>query len=90
MQSQFINRRSGHSWPCAGFFISRREYLMKLVLRAGCKGADVRKWQLFLIGQKMMLTKADGVFGNELDSCWGGHFINRPDGMHFEVARLNS
>lgn len=28
------------------------------------------------------------AIANELGFSWGGHYRNRPDGMHFEVARL--
>lgn len=34
------------------------------VLRIGMKGADVRKWQYFLIGQGMPLQVADGIYGD--------------------------
>ncbi len=33
------------------------------ILRNGCKGKDVTRWQLFLIGQKCLRDVADGVFG---------------------------
>jgi Putative peptidoglycan binding domain/D-alanyl-D-alanine carboxypeptidase len=35
------------------------------VLRTGMKGADVRKWQLFLIGQGLPLPTADSIFGGQ-------------------------
>ncbi|MEI6205516.1 MAG: M15 family metallopeptidase [Desulfuromonadales bacterium] len=37
---------------------------MNRVLRTGCRGPDVKKWQYFLIGQSSLPGNADGVFGD--------------------------
>jgi hypothetical protein len=42
---------------------------MNQVLRRGSKGADVRKWQFFLIGQGFLQGKADSVFGDQTFSA---------------------
>jgi len=43
------------------------------ILRENMSGVDVVAWQNFLRGR--------GFY-------WGGHFSGRPDGVHFEVARV--
>jgi len=33
------------------------------ILRRGCEGEDVRRWQHFLLGQELLDGAVDGVFG---------------------------
>ena len=66
------------------------------ILRRGSRGAAVRRWQYFLIGRRHLPAPAgaEGSVRELVDIAnahgffWGGHFKGRPDGMHFEVAKL--
>jgi hypothetical protein len=54
--------------PATLFFLLIWRYSMK-TLRRNDRGNDVKKWQLFLIGQGHLRGEADGIFGEATEKA---------------------